>query len=99
MTLAISRAFLFDGPTGNFVDARYADLTLAPISLREAVAARKALNAQAKREVDSRAVVRTAIAQRELVARATKTTALIRRSVGSQRSVVDDEDRCSAEDA
>jgi len=46
-------------------------VTLAPISLREAVAARKALNAQGKREVDTRAIIHTAIAQRELVERAT----------------------------
>ena len=45
-------------PSGNFVDARYADVTLAPISLWEAVAARKALNAQGRREVDMRAVIR-----------------------------------------
>ena len=64
---------------------------MAPISLREAVAARKALNAQGKREVDMRAIIRTAIAQRELVDRATKTTALIRRSGASRNSNVDDD--------
>ena len=85
----LSRIFV-RRPSGNFVDARYADVTLAPISLREAVAARKALNAQGKREVDTRAIIRTAIAQRELVDRATQTTALIRRSGGSQNSNVDD---------
>ena len=31
------------------------------------MAARKALNAQGKREVDTRAIIRTAVAQRELV--------------------------------
>ncbi len=54
------------------------------------MAARKALNAQGKREVDTRAIIRTAIAQRELVELATQTTALIRRSGGSQNSNVDD---------
>ncbi len=54
------------------------------------MAARKALNAQGKREVDARAIIRTAIAQRELVDRATQTTELIRRSGGSQNSNVDD---------
>lgn len=86
----ISRIFV-RRPSGNFVDARYADVTLAPISLREAVAARKALNAQGKREVDDmRAIIRRAIAQRELVDRATQTTALMRRSGWNQDSNVDD---------
>jgi putative transposase len=85
----LSRIFV-RRPSGSFVDARYADLTLAPISLREAVAARKALNSQGKREVDTRAIVRTAVAQRELVERATKTTVQIRRSGGSQNSNVDE---------
>ena len=54
------------------------------------MAARKALNSQGKREVDTRAIVRTAVAQRELVERATKTTVQIRRSGGSQNSNVDE---------
>ncbi len=66
-------------------------MTLAPISLREAVAARKALNAQGKREVDMRAIIRTALAQRELVDRATKATASARRSGASRNSAGDDE--------
>ena len=86
----LSRIFV-RRPSGNFVDARYADVTLAPISLREAVAARKALNAQGRREVDMRAIIRTAIAQRELVDRATKTTGLVRRSGASRNSAGDDD--------
>jgi putative transposase len=74
----LSRVFV-RRPSGNFVDARYADLTLAPITLREALAARRALSAQAKREVDTRAIVRTAIAQRQLVEQATKATKATRR--------------------
>jgi putative transposase len=86
----LSRIFV-RRPSGNFVDARYADVTLAPISLREAVAARKALNAQGRREVDMRAIIRTAIAQRELVDRATKITGSMRRSGASRNSAGDDD--------
>jgi putative transposase len=61
-------------PTGNFVEARYADLTLPSITLSEARAAHRALNAKGRREVDMRAIVRTAISQRTLVADAKKKT-------------------------
>ena len=54
-------------PTGNFVEARYADLTLPSITLSEARAAHRALNAKGRREVDMHAIVRTAIARRALV--------------------------------
>nr|WP_309508723.1 hypothetical protein [Mesorhizobium onobrychidis] len=54
-------------PSGNFVEARYADVTLPSITLHEALTARRTLLAKGRREVDTRAIVRTAIAQRELV--------------------------------
>jgi putative transposase len=67
-------------PSGNFVEARYADVTLPSIALHEAVTARRALLAKGRREVDTRAIVRTAIAQRELVDAATRKTAAARRN-------------------
>jgi putative transposase len=79
-------------PSGNFVDARYADVTLAPITLWEALAARRALDARGKREVDMRAIVRTAVAQREIVDHSTKMTALARRRTsGRPKSSVDND--------
>jgi putative transposase len=65
-------------PTGNFVEARYADLTLPSITLSEARAAHRALNAKGRREVDMQAIVRTAIAQRTLVDDAKQKTRVVR---------------------
>lgn len=78
-------------PSGNFVEARYADLTLPSITLREALTARRALLEKGRHEVDSRTIVRTAIAQRDLIEAATKKTAAARRGkVSSSKSNVDD---------
>ncbi|MFG1466873.1 transposase, partial [Xanthobacter sp. DSM 24535] len=77
-------------PSGNFVEARYADVTLPSITLHEAVTARRTLLAKGRREVDTGAIVRTAIAQRELVEAATKRTAAARRGLASSKSKVDD---------
>ncbi|WP_244564799.1 Mu transposase C-terminal domain-containing protein [Rhizobium sullae] len=66
-------------PSGNFVEARYADLTLPSVTLHEAVAARRALLAKGRQEINTRAIVGTAIAQRELVDAATRKTAAVRR--------------------
>jgi putative transposase len=77
-------------PSGNFVEARYADVTLPSITLHEALTARRTLLAKGRREVDTRAIVRTAIAQRELVEAATKKTAAARRGKASSKSKVDD---------
>ncbi|MER8479734.1 DDE-type integrase/transposase/recombinase [Mesorhizobium sp. M0142] len=77
-------------PSGNFVDARYADVTLPSITLHEAVTARRSLLAKGRSEVDTRAIVRAAIAQRELVETATKKTAAARRGKASSKSKVDD---------
>ena len=70
-------------PTGNFIEARYADLTVPSITLSEARAARRALAAKGRRELDMHAIVRTAVAQRNLVDAAKKKTHTIRR--GGQR--------------
>ncbi|MER8671246.1 DDE-type integrase/transposase/recombinase [Mesorhizobium sp. M1156] len=78
-------------PSGNFVEARYADVTLPSITLHEALTARRTLLAKGRREVDTRAIVRTAIAQRELVDTATrKTAAARRRGTSTSKSKVDD---------
>ncbi len=75
----LSRVFV-RRPRGAFVEARYADVTLPAITLREANAARKKLKAKGRREVDMRTIVETAIAQRQLVERAVLETAMMRRS-------------------
>lgn len=49
------------------MEARYADVTLPSITLHEAMTARRTLLAKGRREVDTRAIIRTAIAQRELL--------------------------------
>lgn len=77
-------------PSGNFVEARYADVTLPSITLHEAVTARRSLLAKGRREVDTRTIVRTAIAQRELIEAATRKTAAARRGKASSKSKVDD---------
>lgn len=74
----ISRVFV-RRPSGNFVGARYADLTLTPITLHEALTARRTLRAKGRREVDSRAIVRTALEQRIMVDAAVARTAAARR--------------------
>jgi putative transposase len=75
----VSRVFV-RRPTGNFVEARYADITLPAITLHEARAAQKALRAKGRREIDMRAIVRTAAAQRQLVERARRETSAARRN-------------------
>ncbi|MBE0703764.1 MAG: DDE-type integrase/transposase/recombinase [Afipia sp.] len=77
-------------PSGNFVEARYADVTLPSITLHEALTARRTLRAKGRREVDTRAIVRTAIAQRELIEAATRKTTAARRGKASSKSKVDD---------
>ena len=77
-------------PSGNFVEARYADVTLPSITLHEALTARRTLLAKGRREVDTRTIVRTAMAQRELVDAATRKTAAARRGKASSKSKVDD---------
>ena len=67
----LSRVFV-RRPTGVFVEARYSDLTLLSITLSEARAASRALNAKGRRKVDARTLVRTAVAQRAIVEGATK---------------------------
>jgi putative transposase len=62
----LSRVFV-RRPSGSFVEARYADITLPAITLREAKAAQRALNAKGRREVDMQTIVRTAVEQRQLI--------------------------------
>jgi putative transposase len=76
-------------PSGNYVEARYADVTLPSITLHEALTARRTLLAKGRREVDSRAIVRTAVAQRELVDEAKRKTTATRRG-GAQNPQPDD---------
>ena len=66
-------------PSGTYVEARYADVTLPSVTLREVLAARRALLAKGRQEVDVRAIMRTAMAQRELIDAATKKTGTARR--------------------
>ncbi|MDW9925085.1 DDE-type integrase/transposase/recombinase [Sinorhizobium meliloti] len=78
-------------PSGSFVEARYADLTLPSVTLHEAVAARRALLAKGRQEINTRAIVSTAIAQRKLVDAATRKTAAVRRGgAGKPKTNVDD---------
>lgn len=64
--------------SGNFVEARYADVTLQPVTLWEANAARRALLAKGRREVDMRSIIRTVLEQRSLVAAAIDRTTAAR---------------------
>jgi putative transposase len=74
----LSRVFV-RRPSGSFVEARYADITLPAITLREAKAAQKALNAKGRREIDMRTIARTAVEQRQLIERAAGATRKARR--------------------
>lgn len=74
----LSRVFV-KRPTGNFIEARYADITLPSITLHEAKSAQKALSAKGRREVDMRMIVQTAVKQRQLIERATEATRAARR--------------------
>lgn len=84
----MSRVFV-RRPSGNFVEARYADLTLAPITLHEALTARRTLREKGRREVDSPAIVRTAIEQRKLVDAAVARTTATRRGKTQPRRAID----------
>ncbi|MBD9511993.1 DDE-type integrase/transposase/recombinase [Ensifer sp. ENS10] len=78
-------------PSGNFVEARYADVTLPSVTLHEALAARRTLLAKGRQEVSTRTIVGTAIEQRKLVDAAVKKTAAARRGrPGSAKTRVDD---------
>lgn len=66
--------------SGNYVEARYADVTLQPVTLWEANAARRVLLAKGRREVDMRSIIRTVLEQREMVGTATKLTNAARRA-------------------
>ncbi|RWN61469.1 MAG: transposase [Mesorhizobium sp.] len=86
----MSRVFV-RRPSGNFVEARYADVTLPSVTLREAQTARRTLLEKGRREVDMRSIIRTAMAQRELVEVAAKKTASARHAKArGSKSKVDD---------
>jgi putative transposase len=76
----LSRVFV-RRPTGSFVEARYADITLPAITLREAKSAQKALSAKGRREMDMRMIVQTAVKQRQLVEHAEGATRMARRGM------------------
>jgi len=78
-------------PTGNFVEARYADVTLPSITLSEARAARRSLTAKGRRELDMQAIVRTAIEQRNIVGDAKRKTRSIRRNAGKESPTLESE--------
>jgi putative transposase len=59
-------------PSGNFIEARYADLTLPSITLHEANSARRTLLELGRRQINTQTLVRTVIAQRELIDAATR---------------------------
>jgi putative transposase len=78
-------------PSGSFVEARYADVTLPSITLHEALTARRTLLEKGRREVDTGAIVRCVVAQRQLVDTATRRTAVARRGkANTSKSKVDD---------
>lgn len=86
----MSRIFI-RRPSGSFVEARYADVTLPSITLHEALSARRRLREKGRREVDTRTIVQSVIAQRELIEAAKrKTTSARRTNKGSSKSKVDD---------
>lgn len=78
----LSRIFV-RRPSGNFVEARYADVTLPSVTLREVMTARRTLLRKGRGEVNMRTIMRTIMAQRELVDAAVKKTAAVRRGTGS----------------
>ena len=77
--------------SGNFVEARYGDITLPSITLAEAKASRDSLLAKGKSEIDMGTIVRTAIARRQLIDNAQRMTAAARRGkTVSRKPRVDD---------
>ncbi|MER9793319.1 Mu transposase C-terminal domain-containing protein [Mesorhizobium sp. M0213] len=67
----LSRVFV-RRPSGNFAEARYADVTLPSVTLREVTTARRTLLEKGRGEVSMRTIMRTVMAQRELVDAAVK---------------------------
>lgn len=72
-------------PSGNFVEARYADVTLPSVTLSEVDAARRFLRKKGRGEVNMRAIMRAVLAQRALVEAAKRRTADVRRGKGSRK--------------
>ncbi len=77
--------------SGGFVEARYADVTLPSVTLREAVTARRTLKGKGRGEVNMRSIIRTAIAQREIVDNARKQSIAVARGKAKRpKSMLDD---------
>jgi putative transposase len=76
-------------PSGGFVEARYADVTLPSVTLREAQTARRALLKKGRGEINMRTIIHTVILQRKLVHDAATKTAKARQKKrdGSQFKV------------
>lgn len=86
----LSRIFV-RRPSGSFVEARYADVALPAVTLREVMTARRTLLEKGRSEVNMRTIMRTVMAQRELVDDAVKKTAAVRRGKTDRpKSKVDD---------
>lgn len=77
--------------SGTFVEARYADVTLPSVTLREVPTARRTLLKKERGEVNMRTLMRTVMAQRELVGAAVKETTAVRcGKAGRPKSKVDE---------
>lgn len=75
----LSRIFV-RRPSGNFVEARYRDLSWPAITLAEQRAVMRLLRAQGRQEVDEALLFKTALRQREIVDAARRQTLATRRS-------------------
>ncbi len=82
--------------SGNFVEARHADITLPSITLAEAKSSREWLLAKGKREIDMGTIVRTAIARRQLVEDAKRMTTTVRQGKAAGRKPRVEDRECSS---
>jgi putative transposase len=76
----ISRVFVAR-PSGRFIEARWQDLTLPPVSLHEWRNELKARNKTARDECDTRAMMKAIAQKRQIVDRASAATLLARETV------------------
>ena len=76
----ISRVFVAR-PSGRFIEARWQDLTLPPVSLHEWRNELKARNKTARDERDTRAMMKAIAQKRQIVDRASAATLLARETV------------------
>lgn len=86
----ISRVFI-ERTSGAFVEARWSDLTLPPVSLHEWRLALRERNRRARNERDTAAMMKAIVRKRQIVEQATRTTLAVRKiHRGRQQSAVDD---------